>query len=111
MSEELTPNNIQSTNLITTMSQSTVESDSGQEPRDCEVLLEKGFMCYHCSIIFENKKVLRQHISKRHMDLENLGSEDDGCLNPTEVIENHQKKKKKEMKIRQQRKKEKRGSA
>lgn len=39
--------------------------------------IDKGFMCYHCSIIFENKKILRSHIGRRHMGLEETESEED----------------------------------
>lgn len=45
-----------------------------------ENFIKKGFMCYHCNIIFENKKVLRQHISKRHMILELSESDDASSL-------------------------------
>lgn len=36
------------------------------------------------NIIFENKKVLRQHISKRHMILQLSKSDDDNALNAIE---------------------------
>ncbi|KAG8305312.1 hypothetical protein J6590_108245 [Homalodisca vitripennis] len=52
-------------------------------------------MCYHCSIVFENKKVLRQHITKRHMVLEESESEDEiNLIQNDEIGLQHKKQRK-----------------
>lgn len=53
-----------------------------------------GFVCFHCSLEFANKKNLRHHIIYEHMGAEQSSSEDD-VTSENDGVHQHRKKKQK----------------